>query len=109
MIVQSDGNKSVVLLDADLSEYPVIRLSLHAEDRLLQAWTKNDMTFDVVDAGYAISVAWTQLQTAELVPGRVIWSLKAFDPDGNLVFGDEDTDIVLKRTDRTPIVMVEGE
>lgn len=100
MIIQGDNHPSIIVLDEDLSGMERVSCALCTAEEVLKTWTKEEMTFTAVDDGYAISIPWTQEETAALPAGPVVWELKALDRDGLTQFWDTNPDAVISRKNR---------
>lgn len=103
MIIQGDNHPSIIIVQTDISEYPSVSVDFSDIDGIsLKHWDKSDLTFDTVDAGYAISCPWTQQETMALPKdGTYFWELKALDDDGLVQFWEEARDSVISRHDKT--------
>ena len=106
MILQGDNHPSIITLDTDISSWDDI--SVHLTEvktkRKLKHWDRESVTFDKIGEQTIIICSWTQEETACLPVGRVIWDVKAMDPEAFVQFWESCDDVVRNRNDRSVIL-----
>lgn len=97
MIIQGTNAPIIVTFDADISDLPVLVISLWCREKTeLKRWEKADMVID----GDTAALPLTEEETAAFPEGTITLEAKGLDENGQTVFWEQMPVLVEGRRDR---------
>lgn len=102
MIAIRQGSNTPINLhfSENMSDISNIEISLHTDTKELKHWCKNDVAIDE----YTIVLPLTEDETLHFTCGNATLDVKVLDSDGDIIFYDEVTVVIVYKFDKTPLI-----